>query len=122
MSSTEAAHAFVRLHEALHAGTGRESRQRAIAGYRLFHPTADYDETAIEKLKADASVADARDGHLTGERIRAAVPTGARPASGSVVPQVLVKRSGATLRCRDFAKHLHQEAICDAMNGDMQRS
>lgn len=48
----------------------------------LFHATADYDETAIEKLKADASAAnvrlhvfvDSRDGLLTGERIRAAVP------------------------------------------------
>lgn len=87
MNSTEAAHAFVRQHEALHVGTGRESRQHAIAGYRLFHPTANYDETAIEKLKADAFVADARDGHLTGERIRAAVPTGVRPASGSLAPR-----------------------------------
>lgn len=48
----------------------------------LFHTTADYDEKAIDKLKADAKAAnirlhvlvDARDGFLTGERIRAAVP------------------------------------------------
>lgn len=48
----------------------------------LFHTTADYDETAIRKLKADAEAAairlhvmvDARDGLLTGDRIRAAVP------------------------------------------------
>lgn len=48
----------------------------------LFHTTADHDETAIAKLKADAEAAgirlhvlvDARDGLLTGEHIRAAVP------------------------------------------------
>ncbi|AZO00761.1 ferric reductase [Mesorhizobium sp. M9A.F.Ca.ET.002.03.1.2] len=48
----------------------------------LFHTTTEYDETAIAKLKADAAAADirlhvlvdARDGLLTGERIRAAVP------------------------------------------------
>lgn len=48
----------------------------------LFHPTAEYDEAAIAKLTADAAAAgirlhvlvDARDGFLTGERIRAAVP------------------------------------------------
>jgi predicted ferric reductase len=48
----------------------------------LLHTTADYDETAIAKLKADAEAAhirlhvlvDARDGRLTGERIRAEVP------------------------------------------------
>ncbi|MDP3410137.1 ferric reductase-like transmembrane domain-containing protein [Bosea sp. (in: a-proteobacteria)] len=48
----------------------------------LFHTTADYDETALAKLKADASAAnirlhtlvDARDGRLSGDRIRMAVP------------------------------------------------
>jgi predicted ferric reductase len=48
----------------------------------LFHTTTDYDETAIGKLKADAEAAairlhvlvDARDGRLTGDRIRDAVP------------------------------------------------
>ncbi len=48
----------------------------------LFHTTTDYDETALAKLTADAEAAqvrlhllvDARDGLLTGERIRAAVP------------------------------------------------
>ncbi|THK36205.1 ferric reductase [Ensifer sp. MPMI2T] len=48
----------------------------------LFHTTAEYDATAIDKLKADALAAgirlhvliDARDGLLTGERIRDAVP------------------------------------------------
>lgn len=48
----------------------------------LFHTTADIDETALAKLKADAEAAnihlhilvDARDGRLTGDRIRAIVP------------------------------------------------
>ncbi|HJV51086.1 MAG TPA: ferric reductase-like transmembrane domain-containing protein [Noviherbaspirillum sp.] len=48
----------------------------------LFHPTADYAQAAIDKLTADARAAkvhlhvlvDARDGLLTPERIRAAVP------------------------------------------------
>jgi len=54
----------------------------------LFHTTAEYDENAIAKLTADAEAAkirlhvlvDARDGRLTGDRIRAAVP-GWRDAS-----------------------------------------
>lgn len=54
----------------------------------LFHSTADYSEEAIAKLRADAEAADvrlhvlhdARDGLLTGDRIRAAVP-GWREAS-----------------------------------------
>jgi predicted ferric reductase len=48
----------------------------------LFHTTADYSEEAIAKLRADADAAkvrlhvlhDPRDGRLSGERIRAAVP------------------------------------------------
>ncbi|ARQ01713.1 ferredoxin reductase family protein [Pseudorhodoplanes sinuspersici] len=48
----------------------------------LFHTTADYDENALAKLKADAEAShirlhlliDSRDGLLTGDRIRAAVP------------------------------------------------
>lgn len=47
----------------------------------LFHTTTDYDETAIAKLKADAEAAnirlhvlvDARDGLLTGDRIRTTI-------------------------------------------------
>lgn len=54
----------------------------------LFHSTADVDEEALDKLAQDASSAhvqlhtliDARDGYLTGERIRATVP-GWRTAS-----------------------------------------
>lgn len=48
----------------------------------LFHTTAEVDEMALDRLQADATAAgvklhlmiDARDGRLTGERIRAAVP------------------------------------------------
>lgn len=48
----------------------------------LFHTTTDYDADAIAKLTADAAAAgirlhvlvDSRDGRLTGDRIRAAVP------------------------------------------------
>ncbi|WP_186418738.1 ferric reductase-like transmembrane domain-containing protein [Bosea sp. CS1GBMeth4] len=48
----------------------------------LFHTTADVDETALAKLRADADAAnirlhilvDVRDGRLTGDRIRTAVP------------------------------------------------
>ena len=48
----------------------------------LFHTSAEYDEVAFEKLKADAAAAnvrlhillDKRDGLLSGERIRAEVP------------------------------------------------
>lgn len=60
----------------------REHPDRPLPVIDLFHSTADYDETAIEKLKADAVAADvrlhilidARDGFLTCERIRATVP------------------------------------------------
>lgn len=48
----------------------------------LFHPTADYEQAAIDRLTADADAAgvrlhllvDGKDGRLNGERIRAAVP------------------------------------------------
>jgi len=61
------------------AGTNPDRPRPAID---LFHTTADYDEKAIDKLRADAEAAgirlhvlvDARDGLLTGERIRATVP------------------------------------------------
>ena len=54
----------------------------------LFHTTTDYEEDAIRRLKADAQAAgvtlhvlvDARDGRLTGDRLRAMVP-GWREAS-----------------------------------------
>lgn len=57
-------------------------RDQSLSAIDLFHTTADYDEKAIAKLKADAEAAnirlhvlvDARDGRLTGDRIRAAVP------------------------------------------------
>lgn len=48
----------------------------------LFHPTADYEQAAIDRLTADAAAAgvalhllvDAKDGRLNGQRIREAVP------------------------------------------------
>ncbi len=48
----------------------------------LFHPTAEFDQAAIDRLTADAAAAggrlhllvDGKDGRLNGERIRAAVP------------------------------------------------
>jgi predicted ferric reductase len=48
----------------------------------LFHPTAEFDQAAIDRLTADAAAAnvrlhllvDGQDGRLNGERIRAAVP------------------------------------------------
>ncbi|WP_336801041.1 ferredoxin reductase family protein [Kaistia sp. MMO-174] len=60
------------------AGTDPSRRQTVD----LFHSTSDVDEDALAKLAADASAAnirlhlmiDSRDGFLTGERIRAAVP------------------------------------------------
>lgn len=84
----------------------------------LFHTTADYDETALAKLKADAEAAgvrlhilvDARHGLLTGERIRAAVPEWRDASIWFCGPAGF----GAALR-RDFAaqgmplERFHQE-------------
>ncbi len=58
------------------------SPERPPQTIHFFHTTRDYDEGAIAKLTADAAAAgvrlhvmvDDRDGHLDGERIRAAVP------------------------------------------------
>ena len=73
----------------------------------LFHPTATTDDTAFAKLAADAVAAgvqlhvsvDARDGFLTGERIRSAVPRWAEASLWFCGPTGL----GATLR-HDFAR------------------
>lgn len=84
----------------------------------LFHPTADYAQAAIDKLTADAQAAnvklhvlvDARDGLLTPERIRAAVPEWRSASIWFCGPAGL----GAVLR-KDFlgqglpAKDFHQE-------------
>jgi len=85
----------------------------------LFHTTADHDENAIDRLKADAEAAgirmhvlvDARDGLLTGERIRAAVPEWEEASIWFCGPAGF----GAALR-RDFAaqglpvaERFHQE-------------
>lgn len=91
----------------------------------LFHTTADVDETALAKLQADAAAAnirlhilvDARDGRLTGDRIRAAVPEWRAASIWFCGPT----RFGETLR-DDFAasgtpvrERFHQELF--AMRG-----
>lgn len=66
----------------------RESGASPTQAIDLFHTTADYSEEALAKLRADAEAAQVRlhilhgprDGRLTGDRIRAAVP-GWREAS-----------------------------------------
>jgi predicted ferric reductase len=74
----------------------------------LFHTTADWNEEAIAKLTADAQAAgvhlhllhDARDGLLTGERIRTAVPDWREASVWFCGPA----RFGAALRA-DLARH-----------------
>nr|WP_309486594.1 ferric reductase [Sinorhizobium sp. 8-89] len=66
----------------------------------LFHSTAEYDEVALAKLRADAEAADlhlhvlvdSRDGLLTAIVSAPPCPNGARPASGSVDRQASAKR------------------------------
>ena len=84
----------------------------------LFHPTADFQQDAIDKLTADAKAAnvelhvlvDAKDGLLSGERIRAAVPDWHSASIWFCGPP----RFGEALR-QDFARHgfsaadFHQE-------------
>lgn len=60
-----------------HRSVARDAKE-----IHLFHPTADFDQTAIDRLTRDAAAAhvhlhllvDSKDGRLNGERIRAAVP------------------------------------------------
>ncbi|MEW6152202.1 MAG: ferric reductase-like transmembrane domain-containing protein [Bradyrhizobium sp.] len=74
----------------------------------LFHATADVDEEALGKLAADARSAnvrlhvlvDARDGRLTGERIREAVPEWRKASVWFCGPTAF----GEALR-RDFSAH-----------------
>lgn len=100
----------------------RERRTRPDASppaVDLFHTTADYDETAIAKLTADAEAAgirlhlliDARDGLLTGDRIRTTVPAWREASFWFCGPTAF----GAALR-KDFAaqglpvaRRFHQE-------------
>lgn len=84
----------------------------------LFHSTADYDENAIALMHADAEAAginlhviwSSRDGYLTGEKIRAAVPEWQNAGIWFCGPAAFAD----SLR-RDFAaqgfntKHFHQE-------------
>jgi predicted ferric reductase len=81
----------------------------------LFHTTADYSEEALSKLRADAEAAgvrvhvlhDPRDGRLTGERIRAAVPDWREASVWFCGPPAF----GAALR-DDFARHGVPVAEC----------
>ncbi|QHP71304.1 ferric reductase [Bradyrhizobium sp. LCT2] len=74
----------------------------------LFHTTADVDEEALGKLAADARSADvrlhvlidARDGRLTGERVREAVPEWRKASIWFCGPTAF----GGALR-RDFSTH-----------------
>jgi len=74
----------------------------------LFHTTAEYDESAIDKLTDDAKAAnirlhvlvDTRDGLLTGDRIRATVPEWRNASIWFCGPSGF----GAALR-KDFAAH-----------------
>jgi len=58
------------------------AQARGVQEIDLFHPTADFDQEAIDKLTADAAAANvrlhvlvsSRDGRLDAEQIRAAVP------------------------------------------------
>jgi predicted ferric reductase len=87
----------------------------------LFHTTADWSEDAIAKLMADAEAAgvhlhvlhDPRDGRLTGERIRAAVPDWEQASIWFCGPTAF----GTALR-KNFASHgfsvdkrFHQEVF-----------
>lgn len=85
----------------------------------LFHTTADYDEAALERLKADADAAnvrlhvlvDARDGLLTGERIRAAVPEWREASFWFCGPASFGEalRKDLTAKGLPTAKRFHQE-------------
>lgn len=99
-------------------------KQLAALGARphtvdLFHTTADYDEAALARLRADADAAgvrlhilhDARDGLLTGGRIRQLVPHWRQASTWFCGPPAF----GEALR-RDFgvlgqavSRHFHQE-------------
>lgn len=85
------------------AATGGASRE-----VDLFHTTAEVDEEALETLRADAAAAgvrlhiliDSRDGYLTGDRIRAAVPDWREASIWFCGPTAF----GRALR-EDFAEH-----------------
>lgn len=86
----------------------RAHPDRPAPAIDLFHTTADFDQTAIDRLRADAADAgirlhvlvDARDGLLTGERVRAAVPQWREASIWFCGPVAF----GAALR-KDFAAH-----------------
>lgn len=97
------------------AASGRPAPQRI----HLFHPTAQMDDEAFAKLRADAAASgvdlhvtvDGRDGFLSGEKIRAAVP-GWREASvwfcGPSALGEILKRDLGTAGLA-IEQHFHQE-------------
>ncbi|MGD9597735.1 MAG: ferric reductase-like transmembrane domain-containing protein [Steroidobacteraceae bacterium] len=86
----------------------RAHPDRPAPAIDLFHTTADFDQAAIDRLQADAADArirlhvllDARDGLLTGERVRAAVPEWREASIWFCGPVAF----GTALR-KDFAAH-----------------
>ncbi|GGB54963.1 ferric reductase [Tistrella bauzanensis] len=107
------------------AGMKAIALQRAAAPDRprpvidLFHPTADHDAEAIGKLTADAEAAgirlhvliDSRDGRLTGERIRAAVPDWRAAEIWFCGPAAFGEALRRDFKARGFpvARRFHQE-------------
>ncbi|MCL4768601.1 MAG: ferric reductase-like transmembrane domain-containing protein [Hyphomicrobiaceae bacterium] len=84
----------------------------------LFHPTKDFDQTAIDKLTADAKAAnvrlhvlvDARDGFLDGDRIRAAVPNWLQASIWFCGPPRFGQALSADFAANGFpASDFHQE-------------
>jgi predicted ferric reductase len=91
-----------------HLTAEREAGRASSRRITLFHSTTVADETALDLLRADAARAgvdlhillDARDGYLTGDRIRQAVPHWRVASLWFCGPA----RFGASLRA-DFAAH-----------------
>jgi predicted ferric reductase len=85
----------------------------------LFHTTADWSEEAIAKLTADAEAAgvrlhvlhDARDGQLSGDRIRETVPEWREASIWFCGPAGFGAASRADFSSHGFAvvTHFHQE-------------
>lgn len=84
----------------------------------FFHTTADYDETAIQRLNADAEAAhidahvsvDSRDGRLTAERIRELVPEWQSASIWFCGPAGFADAIRRDFKAHGFpARHFHQE-------------
>lgn len=85
----------------------------------FFHTTTDYDDAAITKLKADAAAAqvhlqvlvDSQDGRLSGERIRAAMPSWTEASLWFCGPTGFGQALRADFAAQGFpiARRFHQE-------------